>query len=572
MQTDDDLYVNMASGKDVNSENRRKSKIGSFDTSVDEPVDLDAAADDQNRDGFFALNYVDWTNADHARLLSIDDLHTRLLEYHNNVHARAIYGVDGHNIAHSTTDFLVATANSTEPSSPSKSMNNEHSRFGSDDVIQVKHFSANTKMDSPKFLNYKSMNIWLDKHYTKNPQLNSELLWVHIKDPAVLPTIAERFDMHELCHAGFSDLRAYSSFIPLHGSVFLSFCTFSLGIKKANMFKVFIYVTKNVVVTFEREIMPDLLEIDGPIQDNVCTTVMSQHHKLHKNCCNLGGVYLMYCLALQSLSMQDTVIDFFSRALYYFKQKVSTRQYHKEKLKVARQMHCVSVSVTMIKNSVIHAEESYVRLLSGAMTGMFETTEEEDNNNNNNNNNKDESKKQQKPVGVQIVQINGVKGTMTTKAKVALLSPVGLMTPDHTPYLLDIVDSYKFANHILLTELEEIQALTGAMDALTTLRSINTSTLLSFVATIFLPLNFVCGIFGTNFVDPDGYYFMPILNDPKGPIWFLVMCLGSVSLIVLYFWYNGWIDFRMTSSTLWNMFTFGCFTPKKSLHQIDKNF
>jgi hypothetical protein len=311
--------------------------------------------------------------------------------------------------------------------------------------------------------------------------------------------------------------------------------------------------------------MPDLLEVDAPVQDKVCSSIMSGYEKINRNCCKLGGIYLMYSLALQSLSMQDSIIDFFSRALYYFKQKVSTRQYHKEKLKIARQMHAVSVSVTMIKNSIIHAEETFVRLLSGAMTGTFtvepeETAEGEDGSGDKGGKGGDDGERQK---GIQVTQLNGVKGKLSMTPRVPLLTPLGLVSPDHTPYLLDIVDSYKFANHILMTELEEVQALTVAMDALTTLRSINTSTLLSFVATIFLPLNFVCGVFGTNFVNDEGLYYMKILNDPKGPTYFLIMSVASVMAIIVYFWYNGWIDLRFSWTTFFHRITCYVFTSKQ---------
>ena len=99
--------------------------------------------------------------------------------------------------------------------------------------------------------------------------------------------------------------------------------------------------------------------------------------------------------------------------------------------------------------------------------------------------------------------------------------------PDHTPYLLDLVDTYKFTNHLLLTEIEEVQALTGAMDQLTTLRSINTSTLLSFVATIFLPANFLTGVFGTNF-QQTGKHSIPLL------FLLVLTCVNSVTSISPY--------------------------------------
>ena len=540
--------------------------------------------DPRQQEAFFEKTEVSWTNADHARLLSIDELHTRLLEYHNNVHARTIYGVDGFSIAtQSKMDFVTSAGEGlTSPTRASASQagsaadaNSGLGRgaaniFGSDVVVQLKHFSADTKKEAPAFLNFKAMNTWLDKHGSQGPNAGQDkpgdLVWIHVKDPAVLSYLVDRYDIHDLCVSGFSDLRAFSSFIPVPGALFVSFCTFSLGIRKANMYKVFVYVTKGVVVTFEREVMPDLLEVDAPVQDNVCSSIMAGYEKINRNCCKLGGLYLMYSLALQSLSMQDSIIDFFSRALYYFKQKVSTRQYHKEKLKIARQMHAVSVSVTMIKNSIIHAEETFVRLLSGAMTGTFNVdpevkadgvVEAE----------AEGAGTEQADVGaekgVQVTQLNGVKGKLSTTPRVPLLAPLGLVSPDHTPYLLDIVDSYKFANHILMTELEEVQALTVAMDALTTLRSINTSTLLSFVATIFLPLNFVCGVFGTNFVDEHGLYFMKILNDPHGPMYFLIMSLASVLAIIIYFWYNGWIDLRFSWTAFFHRITCFVFVPQQ---------
>jgi hypothetical protein len=273
-------------------------------------------------------------------------------------------------------------------------------------------------------------------------------------------------------------------------------------------------------------------------------------------------VYLMYSLALQSLSLQDPIIDFFSRTLYYFKQKVTTRQFHKDKLMIARQMHAVAMAVTMVKNSIMHAEDTFVRLLSGAMTGTFTTDdpdalegeeEEEDGG--------AKSVHKEKPKGLGVVQISGVQGKVSVAPRLPLLAPNGLLVADHTPYLLDIVDSYKFMNHLLQTELEEVQALTSAMDALTTLRSINTSTLLSLVATIFMPLNFVCGIFGTNFVYPleatadAGNYYMTILNNPQGPTYFLIICVASVLVILIYFWYNGWVDLRVRWDRLFHRLT-----------------
>ena len=536
----------------------------------------EVAPEDGGATFFGAGEAVNWTTADQARLLSIDELHTRLLEYHNNVHARNVIGDDVFNNSQNKYQWK----GGTKPISANDK----------DIVVVIKNFGDESVSSAPMFLHFDAMNAWLDKRHVDASHVSNKsgptsLIWIHVKDPAVLGALAARFEIHELMVAGFSDLRAFSTFMPVGSSVFISLCTFQLERTKANMFKVFMYVSQNVVITFEREIMPDLLDADGPVQDGVCTEVMCRHDKLVKNIRKLGGVYLMYTLALQALSTQDAIIDFFSKTLYYFKQKVTTRQFHKEKLKIARQMHAVSMSVTMVKNSIMHAEDTFVRLLSGAMTGTFSANTLEDDGVPAEDSKKPQpkadakvdtkteskpapSKSDAKPVGLSVVQISGVEGKVTLTPRLPLLAPNGLLMTDHTPYLLDIVDSYKFVNHLLQTELEEVQALTSAMDALTTLRSINTSTLLSLVATIFMPLNFVCGIFGTNFVYPAnapvdaGNYYMGILNDPQGPYYFLMICIFSVFLILLYFWYNGWVDLRIRWDRFFHFLTCNFFGEK----------
>ncbi len=552
-------------------------------TVAEAPDENEQNAENANEDhvygSFFAKgDAINWTTSDLARLLSIDELHTRLLEYHNNVHARTIYGTDTGVSMNGLGAWL--GKDSKDNRGNSAKINLPH--FNEKDiVVQIKLFSESSAKESPVFMTYNKLSNWLIEYSDSRRVQQAKLVWIHIKDPAVLPELAEKFNIHELCMSAFSDLRAFSSFIPVTGAVFMSFCTFMLERTKANMFKVFIYVTKEVVVTFEREIMPDMLEEHGPVQDQVCSSIMARHEKIHRGCCNLGGIYLMYRLSLQSLAVQDSIIDFFSRTLYFFKQNVSTRQYHKDKLKIARQMHAVSVAVTMVKNSIMHAEDTFVRLLSGAMTGIFTVEDSASSSSSKPTEgviklagagdasgkagavaaggagaDAESSKSNRAGGGVSVVQINGVEAKVATSARIPLLAPTALLSPDDTPYLLDLVDSYKFVNHLLNTELEEVQALTSAMDALTTLRSINTSTLLSLVATVFLPLNFVCGIFGTNFVSATtGEYFMTILNNPWGPTYFLLICLVSVFVIVMYFWYNGWVDMRIKFSRLCHALT-----------------
>ena len=78
------------------------------------------------------------------------------------------------------------------------------------------------------------------------------LMWIHVHEPSALKDLAVKLAMHELCAAGFSDLRAFSSFIPVNNGLFVSFCNFFLSGTKIKMYKIFVYIGKNVAVTYER--------------------------------------------------------------------------------------------------------------------------------------------------------------------------------------------------------------------------------------------------------------------------------------------------------------------------------
>ena len=534
---------------DINNMHERKLRLSEQSagsrrrSAADRESDVfsEMSEDDVNQNFFHNIGReVLWTDEDRMTLQSIDELHTRLLEYHNNVHARS--SPDG--VKEEPGSFGARQGLSLFNKSLHLNTLNPLTNSGDEVAITYVKFISELKVIPPIEVPMRTFQSFvkddIDHILYEMEQKKEGLLWIRVHDPSTLSDLAINLNMHELCASGFSDLRAFSSFIPVADALFCSFCNFVLSGHKINMYKLFVYVGKNVVVTYEREIMPDLLDSLDKKMQTECTTpmVMKRYNRIGKHCAQMGGIYLITCLALQSLASQDTLIDFFSRNLFFFRQKVTTRQYHKEKLIIARQMHTVGVAVIMIKKTVSHNEETFVRLLSAAMSGVFVDTPDGTGG----------AGKGAGPGGQDLVIM----------PRIPLLAPMHLLMPEHTPYLLDLVDSYKFSAHLLGTEIEEVQALTGAMDALTTLRSINTSTLLSFVATIFLPLNFLTGVFGTNFVDPENdEYYMKVLNDPRGPVFFEIMCIMSFMLVCVYFVYNGWVDMRINWKNLLSFVTCG---------------
>jgi len=63
---------------------------------------------------------------------------------------------------------------------------------------------------------------------------------------------------------------------------------------------------------------------------------------------------------------------------------------------------------------------------------------------------------------------------------------------------------------------------------------------LTIIATIFIPLGFIAGVYGMNF-DPDLPGNMPELKWPYGYVLALCLMLLAAGGMVFYFWRNGWI-------------------------------
>jgi hypothetical protein len=78
------------------------------------------------------------------------------------------------------------------------------------------------------------------------------------------------------------------------------------------------------------------------------------------------------------------------------------------------------------------------------------------------------------------------------------------------------------------------------------------NTLLAMVATIFLPLTFLCGVYGMNFNTHEGSNAIPLLslgNGFGGYIAYWGMCLVFIVLLLLMFMKRGWFALVGFSST-----------------------
>lgn len=105
---------------------------------------------------------------------------------------------------------------------------------------------------------------------------------------------------------------------------------------------------------------------------------------------------------------------------------------------------------------------------------------------------------------------------------------------DHTFQLLDIVESYRDT----VSSLRDLYLSSINMHMNQTMR------ILTMIATIFIPLSFIAGIYGMNF-DPEASPLnMPELNWYFGYPFALVLMLLVACSLLLYFFRKGWIRFR----------------------------
>ena len=112
------------------------------------------------------------------------------------------------------------------------------------------------------------------------------------------------------------------------------------------------------------------------------------------------------------------------------------------------------------------------------------------------------------------------------------------------PYFCDLNNNAEAQLQRLETLEQTLPGMRRTLTYIGNLKSMSIDTTLSMVATIFLPLNFLAGIFGMNFdggsggQPPDG---LGMLNDRFGGIYFWLIASGMVATVLFAFYHLGWI-------------------------------
>jgi Mg2+ and Co2+ transporter CorA len=414
-----------------------------------------------------------WTLIDQQRLMAMDALYKRMLEYHNNIHVK------------DTSLHPVLTADDDE--------NNELM------VAQAIHFSTD-KLEKPVSITFGDLNAFCSKAKEEIARDANGILWIHIRDLIALQSIANCFEIHELISIGFQDLRAHSTFIPAFKEALVTLVTCMRENNDFNMYKMYFYMSKNIVITFQAELLPDIMDPELSSPDKLVNNLFMNYVQLRKRCLKYGAAYLFYEISLQTLKALDSAMEFISYSLSYFNRVVHLRLLHRERLAILVKMHMIASAIKFFKDIVFDGNSTIRSFVSTAM-GSFDS----------------------KPSGM------------------GRLLHANVIQEHHVPYLLDLLDSFEFVMDSLSHQLDESHRLDQKLDSTIQLRATNTSILLSLIATIFLPLTFLSGVFGMNFT-VDGGFTIGMLNDAQGPAIFCWMCAGTAVLSIAFFVYQGWVD------------------------------
>eukprot|EP00597_Dinobryon_sp_UTEXLB2267_P004574 CAMPEP_0170064324 /NCGR_PEP_ID=MMETSP0019_2-20121128/4854_1 /TAXON_ID=98059 /ORGANISM="Dinobryon sp., Strain UTEXLB2267" /LENGTH=477 /DNA_ID=CAMNT_0010270965 /DNA_START=694 /DNA_END=2127 /DNA_ORIENTATION=- len=296
---------------------------------------------------------------------------------------------------------------------------------------------------------------------------------------------------------------------------------------EVNICKLYVYIAEGLMVTFQISLMkddpaqaassffPDQPELKN--QGSITHAVFANCGNIHARCCSLGPMYLLYILFLQALSQQEPCVEFLSWAVCYFNRLVHVDLSHKEKVAILLKMHIVQHSLAMVQSSTEDVVAVLARLLQSTASG---------------------------PTSTQGIVSKGPSTIRRGSSRMTMLQRPQLLEDEHVVYLSEAADAFSFMASSLHNLYMDTVRLDAEMDTMMVIRGSYTTILLSFIATVFMPLTFFAGVFGMNF-QTGADYTMNILNVSYGPDFFYFLCAVSVFLTFAYFVMNGWIEFKM---------------------------
>jgi Mg2+ and Co2+ transporter CorA len=297
---------------------------------------------------------------------------------------------------------------------------------------------------------------------------NFGVLWLHIKDLRSLKHLSKSICMDYICYAGFYDLRAHSNVHATHEAVFMTLCTVHLHGNNAHLYKVYSLAYRGLLITFERDLLPDLSNGIEPLKNVLYSKLIKRAQAVGQRCSRLGAMHAIYEIAMEALLLSDEVLEYISRSVAYVKCQIDEDLSFNKIMTVHRTIHILRTAVDTLN-----------RQISESSCFFFSFVD----------------------------RIHTLHGQITTS----------ISGPLNFPYLIDVSDNYRYRSSCLSSLAhEELATMLENLTAVRHIRSIKTMIDLALIATVFLPLTFIASVYGMNF-QVDGGYSIPLLNYQHGP-------------------------------------------------------
>jgi hypothetical protein len=252
-----------------------------------------------------------------------------------------------------------------------------------------------------------------------------------------------------------------------------------------------------------------MLQGDVPVPiDCVFNNVVDRWDSVVARVAEQGPMFVFYQLAAETLSVQDTLLEFLSRCIFHFKKKTSFRMSYRQKRQLVKRLHIVSTAVNMVASCSCNTKQIVSDIIHLA---------------------------------------TGQNLAHNAAAEAAGLLSMGALVPStvlgvrQLPTLYDLENSFSFVHSCLENEAKEVKVISEAIDSISQMRADNTALVLSLIATVFLPATFLTGVFGMNFQEHGGYTIQ-IVNSKYGPLVFYCLCFSLAVSLSLYYISMGWIE------------------------------
>jgi hypothetical protein len=201
---------------------------------------------------------IKWTIFDDRRIVSLDDLHSRMRDYHvansppvslhplaNELFEREFEAAFQYYRVMSTSTSSKAASRTASQGLKTVSIGNM-SRVLTEELTLASIDNFTTRSSSGSNKSSSGSGV-------------TDLLWIHVTNCSCMSTILAHFRVSHIFQLYFSDERPHSSFISSSSELILTLMSIRLGRhESATLNKIYIYIRDNLCITFEMDPVPNL--------------------------------------------------------------------------------------------------------------------------------------------------------------------------------------------------------------------------------------------------------------------------------------------------------------------------